>query len=374
MQLTSWQRVRPVPACMRTTRSIIGLSLLLGCDDGGEQAEVVPSDAPATGVFLAPDAAGAGNPRVTTIEPDSGADASMVSPTSTTASPAAALRTVAADGVTGALVPAPFLSDAGNGRRHLLAVDWEIPAHSEHYLCGRVTVPEDVYLSAVQAMSPPGTHHTVVTIVQSPNAGDGVNACDASEVGTQNVGGSGVGTPSRRMPEGFAAKLPRGAQILLNLHLFNVTDQPLRGRSGTEVETTVLENVKTLVDSVNAGPVRLSVPPGRSVQNGVCTVDHDYTVYSVFPHMHQMGVSMKAVARRPDRGDVVIYDGPYDFENQLFYRFDPIELKTGDKIEVECTYNNTSTRILHFGESTNDEMCFAGLGRYPAGGKSTCPN
>jgi hypothetical protein len=213
----------------------------------------------------------------------------------------------------------------------------------------------------------------VATIVERPNARDGVNACDVTEVGTQNVGGSGVGTQPRRLPEGFAIKVPRGTQILLNLHLYNVTDQPLRGRSGTEVETTAFENVKVLADAVTAGPLRLSVPPGPSVQTGVCTVDHDYTIYSVFPHMHQMGVHMKAVARRPDRGDVVIYDGPYDFENQLYHRLDPIALKTGDRVELECTYHNTTTRTLTFGESSDDEMCVAGLGRYPAGGKSVCP-
>ena len=32
----------------------------------------------------------------------------------------------------------------------------------------------------------------------------------------------------------------------------------------------------------------------------------------------------------------------------------------------ECTYENDTDRLVSFGQSTLDEMCFAGLTRYPA--------
>lgn len=286
--------------------------------------------------------------------------------------PAAALESVAADGVSGAMVPSTFLSDAGESEQNLLRVDWEIPAGREQYLCARMTVPEDTYLSGFFPLSPAGTHHTALTVREAPDAPDGVTECDLSEVAPRNVSGSGVGTMGGSLPSGIAMKLARGSQLLLNLHLFNFNDAPLRGRSGTRVLTTTAANVTSLADGVAVGPLKLMVPPGRSIVRGVCTVDHDYTIFSVLPHMHQMGAHLKVVAHR-SAGDVLIHDGPYDFENQIATRLDPIALVEGDTIEIECTYENTTGQTLHFGESSNDEMCIAGLARFPAGGKDACP-
>jgi hypothetical protein len=42
-------------------------------------------------------------------------------------------------------------------------------------------------------------------------------------------------------------------------------------------------------------------------------------------------------------------------------------MKMGDKITVECTYLNDTGKTVTFGESTLEEMCFAGTYRYPAG-------
>ena len=64
---------------------------------------------------------------------------------------------------------------------------------------------------------------------------------------------------------------------------------------------------------------------------------------------------------------VVVYDEPYDFDLQVHSAFDPaIELKQGDTITIECTFDNPTNETIGFGESTNDEMCLAGLFVYPA--------
>jgi hypothetical protein len=131
------------------------------------------------------------------------------------------------------------------------------------------------------------------------------------------------------------------------------------------------EQVRWLADGVAAGPLALDIPPGRSTQSGHCTVENDVTLYRVMPRMHQTGVAMKATAYSSVSGEVVIYDGPYDFDKQLAYPLDMLRVNAGDIIDIECTYENTGA-TLHSGESTRDEMCFAGLGRFPAGGRSTC--
>ena len=59
----------------------------------------------------------------------------------------------------------------------------------------------------------------------------------------------------------------------------------------------------------------------------------------------------------------------WDFNNQLTYVFnEPIELKGGDTIHMECHWNNSRSNpnLIHdppievgYGERTDEEMCFA---------------
>ena len=253
----------------------------------------------------------------------------------------------------------------------LLSVDWELPAGTEQYLCTRKTLTQPYFAKLVQAVSPPGTHHVALSISDTPDAPDGTRPCDVAELFPRSIGGGASGTKGRVLPDGVAMELASGSQILINTHLFNTTDQPLRGHSGIEIVTVPESAVKVLADTLVAGPTHFDVPPGRSTTVGGCTIARDATFYGIMPHMHQTGVAMKVVARSPGVADLVLYDGPFNFDNQIIHPLS-VQLKAGDYIELACTYENARSHTLHWGESSNDEMCQAGLGRFPAGGPSVC--
>ena len=254
----------------------------------------------------------------------------------------------------------------------LVGADWELEPNTEKYICVWQTMTETVYFDQSRGLSPVGTHHVVLSLSDDPLQPDGIRECDVATVGTHNVSGGGVGTRSRILPPGVAVKLPAGSQLLLNLHLFNASDEPLRGRSGTLIKAVDEKDVSVLTDAMIAGTTTLNVPPGRSTTTGKCTISQELTVFSVFPHMHQTGVALQAVAHTAARGDVVLFDGPYDFDDQQFYRIEMLPLKPGDVVDVTCTYENPRNQTLHWGGSSLDEMCQAGLGRIPAGGPSLC--
>ena len=95
---------------------------------------------------------------------------------------------------------------------------------------------------------------------------------------------------------------------------------------------------------------------------------HDSTLFAVSPHMHQLGIHLKAVAHSSMAGEVVLMDKPYSFDEQLVYPLDKeVPMKKGDTVHVECTYQNTTNKPVMFGESSLSEMCFAGVYRYHAG-------
>lgn len=271
------------------------------------------------------------------------------------------------------LAAAGFMAEVGGGLRKLVTVEWELPPATEQYLCARLTFPVDVYVKEFVPLGPRGTHHTGVTTLAEPDGPDGVTPCGVQVVGTRILYGSGPGTQPIALPPGVGAKLAAGEQLILNLHLFNASDQPLRGVSGTLIREVALDEVTSLADGLAAGPIRLQVPPGRSTVRGTCTLEDDATFFQITPHMHQTGVHMKTVAHSSLRGDVVLYDGAFDFHNQLTQPLDLLPMKAGDIVDIECTYENPSERTLSWGESSTDEMCLAGLGRFPMGKSSVCP-
>lgn len=268
-------------------------------------------------------------------------------------------------GTDGAENPAAF--------RELIAADWEVPPGTEQYVCVRLTLTETMFVGNWSSEAPFGTHHTILTTSAQPDgAPDGVSECDGATIGTQVAYASGVGTDDFKLPSGVAMKLTQGAQALLNLHLFNPTDKPLRGHSSASIQPMDEKDVRDVADFLTVTALKLDVPPGRSTSQTKCTLLRDATVLGVAPHMHQTGVALQAVAHTAMHGDVMLFDGPYSFEDQQGYPVGPLQFKAGDTVDVTCTYQNPSDTTLHFGQSSKAEMCVLAMVRYPAGGPPLC--
>jgi hypothetical protein len=98
---------------------------------------------------------------------------------------------------------------------------------------------------------------------------------------------------------------------------------------------------------------------------GGCTFQEDATLFAYWPHMHQYATH-QTVTMTVGGESMVVHDDDYDFEHQINYPLDPpIQVAAGDSVRVDCTYNNTSGETLLWGDSSTEEMCFAGLYRYP---------
>ena len=93
----------------------------------------------------------------------------------------------------------------------------------------------------------------------------------------------------------------------------------------------------------------------------------DLTVYTVMPHMHLLGKSMKAWVETPEKTVVpLVFVDDWDFNWQLVYTLKkPMVLKKGSVVRVEAVYDNTDTnprnpnsppKPVYWGEQTTDEM------------------
>jgi hypothetical protein len=91
------------------------------------------------------------------------------------------------------------------------------------------------------------------------------------------------------------------------------------------------------------------------------------TIFAFTPHMHKLGVHMKATVQHAAGMMETIFDKPFDFNSQITYvQQAPIVLMPGDSITSTCTFDNTTPASVPFGPSTTQEMCYMFTMAYPA--------
>jgi hypothetical protein len=247
-----------------------------------------------------------------------------------------------------------------SGYAELIAHDWTLAAGTESFQCVRLTTTTELWIHGLRPVAPLGTHHTVLSITD-PSGPDGVSTCNETfALGSAVLFASGVGTDALELPPGVAVRVPAGMQLLLNLHLFNASSDPLSGHSGIAVITLDAGEVTREAGVILAGKaIGLNIPPGPSTQTGRCTVQTATELYAIMPHMHQLGTHMK-VTFDGATGSRVLLDEAYEFGDQRYRVLSPTQqAAAADAIVVDCSYDNTTPDIVRFGESSNDEMCFA---------------
>jgi hypothetical protein len=248
--------------------------------------------------------------------------------------------------------------------------DWTIPAGVETYKCIGIQVDHDMYISQFHTDNPLGEHHAVLTVADQlgglGGTKEGEYDCTVLTLDLQMLFASGVGTDTLTMPEGVALPVKAGQYLHLNLHLFNTTDAPISGHSGIVVTPHEEVGPDMQAEMIFAGTVNIDVPPGATQTiGGGCTFSKPATVFTYWPHMHQHATHQKVTVTT---GGVAhdIHDQVFDFNEQLNYPLSPmLQIKPGDSIRTECTYTNTESTVLRFGDSSTAEMCFTGLYRYP---------
>jgi hypothetical protein len=89
--------------------------------------------------------------------------------------------------------------------------------------------------------------------------------------------------------------------------------------------------------------------------------------------MHTIANRMRVVINRSNGTQEVIHDESFDFNSQYAYPKNDIVLHPGDTMDTSCFYQNTTQDDVHFGERTQDEMCYGFITAWPRGALVTDP-
>jgi hypothetical protein len=251
-----------------------------------------------------------------------------------------------------------------------MATEFHIPAEGTvPYLNFRVptNLTEDKWIQAYEfrPSNRAQVHHIVANIIP-------VNAAPGSL--SEAMGGLGNLVPSRPgvvLPAGVAKFLPKGADIILQMH-YTTNGAPSTDR--TEVGLIFSkEPPKYMVGNAGVTNVAFVIPP-NDPNYEVRTkrkLTEDTVVRAYMPHMHVRGKDMTILAHYPDGLTQTLLSVPhYDFNWQTTYELkQPETLPKGTELEVIAHYDNSArnpnnpdpSHEVRWGDQTWEEMMIAAI-------------
>lgn len=151
-----------------------------------------------------------------------------------------------------------------------------------------------------------------------------------------------------------------------------MSESVLEGTSGIEILEVPESDVTDLAGLFLPGPFDISLLPNQATTiSDTCNIDAPQNLFALIPHMHQLGTHFKATVTASGV-PTVLHDEPFSFDGQGVTSFAPIAVGPGDTVGVECTWNNTGSEPVGWGESSTTEMCFALTYRWPDLGGDFC--
>jgi hypothetical protein len=168
-------------------------------------------------------------------------------------------------------------------------------------------------------------------------------------------------------PQGVAKLIPAGWNVVLSVHYQpNGSVQTDRSRLALQLADDVRQQAATRVFL----DLDMVVPPHSVTKiTQSWTLEDDFTLYALYPHMHLRGKSMIFEIVSPRR-EVLLNVPRYDFNWQHRYVLSqPRQLAKGTVIRCEAVYDNTAANpsnpdpsaTVRFGPQSTDEMfqaCF----------------
>ncbi len=228
-----------------------------------------------------------------------------------------------------------------------------------------------VYVNKFTMQGRPNSHHFVLygfintnllpplnTLRDVYNANGGVNSTTFAQMQNHIYlgGGTDVNT-TYTFPAGVALKIPARTQLDLNAHYFNKQTTALTGENYINLYTVPQASVVKEAQSINFANYNFSIPANsrKSITTDF-TFSKAVTVITLTSHFHKMGEKFQIKILGGPRNGEIVYENT-DWEHPLVINLTlPIQLKASEGLTSIVTYNNTTSKTINFGLTSEDEM------------------
>jgi hypothetical protein len=230
--------------------------------------------------------------------------------------------------------------------------------------------PMDVDRITVRMPSSPtlATHHLAIFLADA-NAPNLPLDGPVTNVGCTGVGGALVspilGFVQRlngdviRFPKGVGVTVGPEHALLFNSHYVNAGDAPVTLDVAVNFRKAKRGAIKRHAKSFQLGAVDIAVPVGGTSSTSVeWAVPFPMTVVwtSSHSHKHTTSVDVEAVSGGSVRP--LVHTTSYSEPDFAYFPPPDLRLVPGDA-RWTCNYRNTTDRLVTFGVTADDEMCFA---------------
>jgi hypothetical protein len=178
---------------------------------------------------------------------------------------------------------------------------------------------------------------------------------------TANLFGMQFSHARVQFPPGIAVRLEPGSIVYPNLHIRNYTTAPMMAEAVFNLIPAPKGTVQHHAQSLTVGTFQIDIPPrGSASFTGEWHTNVPLNLVQLSTHEHHRGtqVSVHRVdAGGADLGEMVVTT---DWEHPAEHWFtDPMRLEAGEGLRFRCDWQNPDDHAVHFGVTTDDEMCFA---------------
>ncbi len=186
------------------------------------------------------------------------------------------------------------------------------------------------------------------------------------------------------MPDGVAYSLNANQMMRVEMHFINSTDAPIMATATVELYAAPEGSIHDEADILFIGSPDINLPAGATQ-----TLEEFFTpsaaqldlsgakFFAITGHTHKLGTDMQVgVADSPTGTKTMVYQPANFMWNEPVTETHKPEftIPSGDTggFDFKCTYKNTTTQNVQFGESANDEMCFFWAYYWPSKGAHVC--
>ncbi|GAB3888634.1 hypothetical protein GCM10028825_21740 [Spirosoma agri] len=250
---------------------------------------------------------------------------------------------------------------------------FDIQSNFERELFTRRSVgnTQDIYVNRYETKMRNGSHHFVAysfrdtgflpgmnDIRDLRNADNSLNLSTALSMSNHvYLAGSQAQYQDYTFPAGAALLIPAGTTLDLNSHFVNKTTSVMKGEAQINLYTIDKSKVTQLIQTLDLGNTNLTIPAnGRVTLTRSFTFDKPRKVLTLTSHMHKLGEKFVIKIKGGSRDGEVVYTST-DWEHPDIITYNtPISLQKGEGLTSEITYNNTTSKVVRFGLTSEDEM------------------
>jgi hypothetical protein len=244
----------------------------------------------------------------------------------------------------------------------------------EFFLYRRLGNASDIYVNRIETKMRPGSHHfllytfpastpffaipqpDVVRDIRNPDGS--LNFVNMIAMGYHVFfGGSMTPYSNLEFPAGVALHIPANSSLDLNSHYVNTTPGETTGEAYANLYTVAASEVRFPARTLNLNNTNILLPPGqRTTLARTFIFNAATTIVTLTSHMHARGEQFVIrIVGGPRNGEIIYTNTHWEHPEILTYT-PPIVLQAGEGLRSEITYNNTTSRTITFGLTSEDEM------------------